>query len=91
MKAHYGFSDGSGEYYVTVDTELCRGCGACVPACPRGLFEVQPDDWDEPKATMRRDLVHRLADLCPGHDACQRHLPTTCQKTCPSGALRHSW
>ena len=37
MKISYGYSDGTGEYYITVDTGKCDGCGKCVEACPAAV------------------------------------------------------
>jgi hypothetical protein len=28
--ANYGYKDGSGEYFITLDTDKCDGCGKCV-------------------------------------------------------------
>ena len=28
-------------YVVTVDQELCTGCGECVAACPAQIFKVE--------------------------------------------------
>ena len=36
MLANYGYSDGSGNYFITIDTEKCNRCGDCVAACPSG-------------------------------------------------------
>lgn len=32
--------DGSGEYYITVDSEKCNGCGECVRHCPQKALEI---------------------------------------------------
>ena len=31
-------------YIVTVDEELCTGCGECVDTCPNGVLELQEVD-----------------------------------------------
>jgi ferredoxin len=47
MRAHYGYADGSGEYYIIIDTDRCDGCGACASACPKDIFEIITDDYDD--------------------------------------------
>ena len=45
--ANYGYSDGSGDYYIIVDSDKCDGCGKCVEACPSDILEVFIDDYDD--------------------------------------------
>ena len=40
MLANYGYKDGSGEYFITIDTDKCNGCNACVEACPNNVLEA---------------------------------------------------
>ena len=91
MRANYGYADGSGEYYITVDTDRCNGCGDCVPACPKAILEVVTDDYDEPKAAMRPAFARSLADACPGFRACSQRQGSNCHSACPKDALSHSW
>jgi ferredoxin len=37
---HYGYSDGSGEYYIVIDAAKCNGCGECVKVCPQSALEL---------------------------------------------------
>jgi len=91
VRANYGYADGSGEFYLSIDTERCDGCGACVPACPAAVLAVEPDDFDEPKAVVRPEVRRRLADVCPGKEACLRLRSATCHAACPRGAIAHTW
>lgn len=92
MKANYGYSDGSGNYFVTVDGEKCDACGLCLPVCPAGLFEIGPVDGGENKAKIKDTLRRKLAQLCPGAETCRRQLKgKNCQTVCPKGAISHSW
>ena len=53
MIANYGFKDGTGDFFITIDTDKCDGCEACVQACPAGCFEVTED----PNDPLRDELV----------------------------------
>ena len=46
MIANYGYKDGSGEYFIAIDTDRCDGCGECAPACPAGVLEIILNDYD---------------------------------------------
>ncbi len=91
MLANYGYSDGSGTYYITLDTDKCNGCGDCVTACPQQMFVVEPDDYDDDKAVikeaMRKDVKYLCAPCKPTSGP--RELP--CEVGCAPGAIVHSW
>ncbi len=89
-KVQYGYSDGTGEYFITIDTELCDGCGECVEACPAGLFAIS-QNGGHPTAGTREELRKKLSFVCPGQEACGKEHGTTCQEVCPKDALIHSW
>ncbi len=93
MIANYGYKDGSGEYFITLDTDRCIPCQdrACVPACPKGLFEIIVDDYDDEvaavKDTLRRRLQYECMDCKPTHQV----PPLPCVTACKAGAISHSW
>ena len=91
IRANYGYADGSGEYYLTIDTDKCDGCGDCVTACPQGILEVVLDDYDEPKAAVKLEFAKSLSHICPGyHGKCMSN-ESNCHVACPSQAIEHSW
>ena len=45
MIANYGFRDGSGDWYVTIDTDKCNGCSKCPEVCPAKILEVGRMRW----------------------------------------------
>jgi ferredoxin len=38
---YYGYTDGSGEYYIVIDAEKCSSCGDCIPACPQCALKME--------------------------------------------------
>lgn len=44
-RTSYGYKDGAGTWYVTVDTGACDGCGDCLEACPADLWELKEDEF----------------------------------------------
>ena len=32
---------------ITFSTDLCKGCGLCVAACPKGLIRLSPDQLNK--------------------------------------------
>ncbi len=91
MKAQYGYSDGTGEYFITIDAEACDGCGQCATACPQGIFTVARDDSGQLKAIVREGARNRLSFLCPGFQDCRQTHQINCHSACPKNAIQHSW
>jgi predicted CoA-substrate-specific enzyme activase len=91
MKVQYGYNDATGDYYITIDTGKCDGCGKCVPACPAAIFEVFGKDGRRPKARVVESHRKRLSILCPGFRACSKANEMNCQGACPQGAISLSW
>lgn len=90
-KRQYGYNDGTGDYYITIDLERCDGCGECVSACPEDIFEVVAEDGRQPIARVVEAVRKRLSIVCPGYSSCSsRHL-INCQSACPSDAISLTW
>ena len=96
MLANHGYSDGSGAYFITVDTEKCDGCGECVSACPAQVLEVIDEDpndpfREEPLVVVRQDKRKKVKYECGPCKPATNRPPLPCVKACPSGAITHSW
>ena len=95
MIANFGYKDGSGEYFITIDTDKCSGCGDCVPACPAGVLEIRENDFDplaEDKMAAvteehRKKIKYSCAPCKPSGD--RPELP--CVAACEPDAITHSW
>jgi Fe-S-cluster-containing hydrogenase component 2 len=95
MIANYGYKDGSGDYFIAINTDKCNGCGDCVPVCPGNVLAVGPDPHDplrdEPVAFVteaeRKKLKYTCAACKPDHD----RPPLPCVAACKPVALAHSW
>ena len=91
LKIHYGYSDGTGDYFITIDVGRCDGCGECVSACPSAIFEVIRDDSGSPKAKVKDEVRKKLAFLCPGFHSCSRTNEMNCHHVCQKEAISHTW
>jgi len=91
MKVHYGYTDATGDYFISIDRNKCDGCGLCVKACPAGIFEMTTGDSGAPKAAVKESARKRLAQLCPGHERCKAAIGKTCHAVCKPEAIGHSW
>jgi predicted CoA-substrate-specific enzyme activase len=90
-RIQYGYNDGTGDYYITIDMAKCNGCGQCVPACPAAVFEVVREDGREPKARVVEAARKRLSILCPGFQNCSLSREQNCRSVCEHDAISHSW
>ena len=95
MLAHYGYKDGSGDYFITIDSGKCDGCGRCVEACPYGVLEVGEDGNDpfreEPVAKVTEAERKKIKYTCaPCKPVTGRKL-LPCVEACPLEAISHSW
>jgi predicted CoA-substrate-specific enzyme activase len=91
MKISYGYSDGTGDYYLTIDTGKCDGCGKCVEACPAAVLEVGRNDQGQPKARVKETVRKKLHLTCPGYKNCSLSHQVNCHSACPNEAIVQTW
>ena len=96
MLANYGYSDGSGDYFITIDTDKCDGCGDCVSICPAQLFEVLDEDpndpmRDDPVAVVVTEKKKKIKYECNPCKPLSGRAPLPCVQACPADAIIHSW
>jgi ferredoxin len=97
MIANYGYKDGSGEYFIAIDTDKCTGCGDCVSACPAGVLVVVDEDPNDPLREEPVALINdenkknKLKYLCGPCKAEGGKNPEPCIAQCIPSAISHSW
>jgi ferredoxin len=96
MMANYGYQDGSGEYFITIATEKCNGCGDCARICPAHIFEVVVEDpndplREEPVAVVAESMRRKLRYGCSPCKPSGGRPPLPCVEACTAGAISHSW
>ncbi|MGQ9653629.1 MAG: ferredoxin [Thermodesulfobacteriota bacterium] len=95
MIAHYGYRDGSGEFFISINTDDCNGCGDCVTGCPCHVFEVGQDTMDPfrdvPVASVREEFRNKLKYICAPCKPLRDRPQLPCIEACGPKALNHSW
>lgn len=94
MIANYGYKDGSGDYYISIDTDKCTKCEdkGCLNGCAGNIFEIMVDDWDDEVAAVKASERNKLKQICAGCKPVNGRpglLP--CQAACHQEAIKHSW
>jgi len=94
MIANYGFDDGSGSYYISINTNKCGDCEekGCIRVCPAGVLISEVNDWDEETAVVAGHMRNQIKTLCAGCKPLNSRpelLP--CQRACFFQAIEHSW
>lgn len=86
--SNYGYTDGSGDWYVSVDSEKCNACEKCVAACPQQMFGMAEDDYGQNVAVIKEEHRKKVKyDCAPCHPV--GGGPTQpCVKACEPGAIK---
>ncbi len=91
MLANYGYKDGSGEYFITIDTDKCNSCEACVKACPAEVMEMITNDYDEVVAAVTEEHRKKIKYSCAPCKPASGSSEIPCITACEPGAIVHSW
>jgi len=91
MIANYGYKDGSGEYFITIDTDKCNGCGKCVEVCPASVLEIITNDYDEVVAEVKDDHRKKIKYSCALCKPMTGRKELPCVASCEPKAISHSW
>ena len=89
---HYGYSDGSGEYYITIDADKCSGCGKCVEKCPKSALELEAifiDLEDKTVALVTEEHRKKLKYTCASCKPETNNAP--CVLVCEAKAINCTW
>ena len=92
MIIHYGYSDGSGEYYVSIDSEKCNGCGKCIEECPQRALElgsVMVDLEEKLVATVAEKHRRQIKYTCSPCKPESKKAP--CVFVCDKEAISCTW
>jgi len=93
--ANYGYMDGSGQYFIKIDTDKCDGCGECARACPAGVLAVGEDENDPfretPVAKVTDEHRKKIKYSCGPCKPVTGRQELPCVSACKPTALEHSW
>ena len=95
MLANYGYKDGSGDFFITIDTDKCTGCGKCVTACPAKVLEMITDESDPfreiPVVAITEAHRRKIKYSCAPCKPAANRPPLPCMQACEPNAITHSW
>ncbi|MBI2864613.1 MAG: ferredoxin family protein [Chloroflexi bacterium] len=91
MLANYGYTDGSGDYFLTIDTDQCDGCARCITACGENVLEMAKDDYGKLVAKVRDQVAPKLSYVCLGIERGCSRREKSCQTECELNAITLTW
>jgi len=91
MIVHYGYADGSGDYYIIIDTDKCDGCGKCVDSCPHDILELEEDDYGDVVVRVKEAIKSKVGYVCPGFNPGCSKNEENCHSVCEHDVISHTW
>ena len=91
MIVNYGYTDGSGEYYIVIDTDKCDGCGECVSACPKNILELAEDDYGDIVIKVSDEVKSKVSYVCLGFNPGCSKNEVNCRSVCKHDVISHTW
>ncbi len=96
MLANYGYKDASGDFFITIDTDKCDGCGTCAETCPNGLYEILNEDPNDPMreypvVVIKNEKNKKIKYECNSCKYKENNNLPICISSCPHNAISHSW
>ena len=89
---HYGYTDGSGNYYIVVDTDRCNGCGKCVERCPKSALQLDSvfvDLEDKTVVSVKEEQRKKIKYTCSSCKPESNNAP--CVLACEFKAIACTW
>ena len=89
---YYGYTDGSGEYYIVIDAEKCSSCGDCIQVCPQAALQMEAmfiDLEDKMVAAVTEEQRKKIRYTC---SPCKPESGITpCVQACSQKAITCIW
>jgi ferredoxin len=86
---YYGYTDGSGEYFIAIDSDKCDGCGKCINQCPEAVLRLESvfvDLEDKTVAAVKEEHRNKIKYSCA---RCKpEEKSAKCVNSCPVGAIK---
>jgi ferredoxin len=85
---HYGYMDGSGEYFIVIDSDRCDGCGKCVKQCLKGALHIELmfiDLEDKSVAAIKEEYCNKIKYTCA--ECKPEETVPPCVLSCSAGAI----
>ncbi len=89
---YYGYSDGSGEYYIVIDAEKCSSCGECIQKCPQDALKMEStfiDIEDKLVAAVTEEHRKKIRYICSPCKPEEASVP--CVQACDQKAITCIW